>query len=81
MLVMLLETSQIKRAVLYHEEGHNRVFNQDISQPYFVTECIAFIIILFNFFWRWALIKLVGVEWEIERCKDKHCTNGGRVAT
>ena len=58
---------------------HNQVFNRDISLPYFVTECTAFIIILFNFFWRWALIKLVGFEWEIERCKDKHCTNGGRV--
>ena len=32
-----------------------------------------------QFFWRWALIKLVGAEWEIERCKDRHCTNGGRV--
>ena len=58
---------------------HNQVFNRDISQPYFVTE-YSIHHYSDQFFWRWALIKLVGVEWEIERCKDRHCTNGGRVS-
>jgi len=53
----------IERAMLYYEEdkiNHNQVFNRDITHKptIFMWQSVAFIIIMFNFPWRWALINL-----------------------